>query len=180
MNRPLETIHCDKCGLDFRKAAVRANRIRNQKCCTPEERFREKLKRTPSGCLEFQGCKDVWGYGQTAIAHRRVQAHRMAWQLANGPIPAGKHVLHRCNNRPCCNVEHLYLGDDFDNARDRIAAGTQCFGRPKLTEEQVKEIRRRFKRTGPKASNARELASQYGVSRQTVVFAAEGKTWRTI
>ena len=59
------------------------------------------------------GYKMIWRGG------RNVLAHRAAWEDAHGPIPKGMLVLHHCDNPPCWNVEHLYLGTHHDNAVDR-------------------------------------------------------------
>ena len=50
-------------------------------------------------------------------------AHRLSWTMARGPIPAGKWVLHRCDNPPCVNPDHLYIGTAADNAHDRESHG---------------------------------------------------------
>lgn len=71
------------------------------------------------------------GYGRLRLAGRSAKAHRIAWTLANGPIPPGGHILHHCDNPPCVKTEpderfpdgHLYLGHDRENARDRESRG---------------------------------------------------------
>jgi hypothetical protein len=70
-------------------------------------------------CWQWTGSGDGKGYGKINIDGRMVHAHRVAWQLANGPIPDGLHVLHTCDNRGCVNVRHLWLGTHQDNMRDR-------------------------------------------------------------
>lgn len=65
--------------------------------------------------------------GYSAVWHNGsvMSGHRVAYELWNGKFDASLHVLHKCNNRSCVNPEHLYLGGNVDNCRDRIKAGTQ-------------------------------------------------------
>ena len=66
------------------------------------------------------------GYGRFCIGseqHAHVRAHRFSWELANGPIPDGLNALHSCDNRPCVNPEHLFLGTHGDNVKDKVAKG---------------------------------------------------------
>lgn len=75
-------------------------------------------------CWVWLGRRSSNGYGllgHTALSERFV--HRLSWVIANGAIPGGSWVLHRCDNRPCVNPDHLYLGTASDNARDREARG---------------------------------------------------------
>lgn len=83
--------------------------------------LRARVVVTPSGCWEWSGGRNpVSGYGQTP---ENVAAHRVAWEIANGPIPDGQWVLHKCDNRPCCNPDHLMLGTQADNIADMKAKG---------------------------------------------------------
>jgi hypothetical protein len=72
-------------------------------------------------CIEWKGRTDKDGYG--TIGSRR--AHRVAWEQTFGPIPDGLQVLHKCDNPPCCNPDHLFLGTRTDNMNDKVRKGRQ-------------------------------------------------------
>lgn len=82
-----------------------------------------------SGCWNWQLGKDRIGYGRMKVSEgsrgsfRTMSAHRYAWELWKGPIPIDAKVLHRCDNRACCNPEHLFLGTQQDNLRDMHSKG---------------------------------------------------------
>ncbi len=76
-----------------------------------------------TGCHVWMGNRDNGGYGRMSIGPGVRAAHRIAWELANGPIPEGMLVLHTCDNPACCNPEHLKLGTQGENMRDRIKRG---------------------------------------------------------
>lgn len=71
------------------------------------------------------------GYGRIRDDKKNEQAHRVAWRLFRGPIPAGKKVLHRCDNTYCVRPSHLFLGTQLDNVRDMIRKGrrTELWGK---------------------------------------------------
>ncbi len=71
------------------------------------------------GCWIWIGPRDAGGYGRWS----KVLAHRHSWQEANGPIPDGKWILHHCDNPPCVNPAHLYLGTVVENVRDAVVRG---------------------------------------------------------
>lgn len=75
------------------------------------------------GCIVYEGSRDASGYGVVYRDKRSHRAHRIAWEDANGPIPDGLLVCHKCDNRPCINVEHLFLGTIQDNNADRHRKG---------------------------------------------------------
>jgi hypothetical protein len=87
-----------------------------------------------SGCWLWEGATNGTGHGR--IGWRRggvsyfAYVHRLAWEQANGPVPDGISVLHRCDVRACCNPEHLFLGTQQDNVRDMHAKGRYKFGGP--------------------------------------------------
>lgn len=76
-------------------------------------------------CWEWTGARLPRGYGfawDNAVGANRL-AHRLAWELTNGPIPDDLWVLHRCDNPPCVRPDHLFLGTAADNAHDMMAKG---------------------------------------------------------
>jgi hypothetical protein len=89
------------------------------------KRLRAYLKiDVETGCHLWTATRQATGYGRMAIDRRTRPAHRVAWELANGPIPPGMVVMHKvCDNPPCCNPAHLAIGAQADNNRDRFAKG---------------------------------------------------------
>ena len=102
------------------------------------------------------------GYGRISLGGLKLLAHRLAWELAHGPIPAGLHVLHRCDNPRCVRHDHLYLGTNRDNHVDKARKGRANF---KLTFEQVREIRRLYREGAYKQC---ELAARFGVAQSMI------------
>lgn len=136
------------------------------------EKLREKTVETPLGCWEIGAGDRHHRYTRIRTPGRRVRGHRLAWEVAYGPIPPGLGVLHRCDNPKCVNPEHLFLGTQKDNVHDAIAKGRFRYG-PKLTAEQVAEIRRSPETHG-------EAGKRYGVSKETVRDVRRYRTWRWV
>jgi hypothetical protein len=111
------------------------------------QRLQKFLRRAPNGCLEFVGAKKgKLGYGAIydAEAGHHVAAHRAAFALAHGPIPVGLLVCHHCDNPPCCDPAHLFLGTAADNfndmrrkGRERHASGEQS-GLCKFSDDAIR------------------------------------------
>lgn len=74
-------------------------------------------------CWPWTGSPSTNGYGQFGIKSRKIPAHRLAYLFHFGHIDPALLVCHRCDNPPCCNPAHLFLGNHTDNARDMIAKG---------------------------------------------------------
>lgn len=152
------------------------------------ERLWARCTRQDNGCLEWQGFRSPpYGYGQIGRGGRAAglaMTHRAAWEVTYGPIPDGLWVLHRCDNPPCCDPEHLFLGNAADNVHDMIQKGRQAKGfalpQTRLSAAQVLAIRDRYdSRYGPpkrggRRSNARELAAEFGISEVYVMQLVHG------
>jgi len=154
----------------------------------PEERFWLMVdKRGPDDCWPWAGCRLRHGYGHFNVNGRKTLAHRFSWSLVNGPIPDGNGwhgtcVLHRCDNPPCVNPAHLFLGTQADNIDDMIAKGRNGYtgqrgekhGMAKLTESQVIEIRRRYAIGN---ISQEKLAFELGVSQTTIGSIVRRDKW---
>lgn len=143
-----------------------------------EDRYWAKVTVT-DGCWGWIGAT-VKGYGVLNVQRRLVYVHRLSWALHNGAIPDGMHVLHRCDNPPCSNPSHLFLGTATDNLRD--AAGkfrtSHGEGRPnhKATEAQVLRMRALHEA----GVTVREMAPLFPVSERTIRKILTRKNWRHI
>lgn len=144
---------------------------------TASERLAELSVAESSGCILFTGHLDVEGYGRIMVNRVKYRAHRLSYELANGPIPDGYVVSHKCDNPSCINPSHLEVGTQADNIKDKVTRGRQalgCFvGSSKLTEESVRDIRS----SDLKVSL---LAERYGVSTVSIRNILRRKTWRHV
>lgn len=139
---------------------------------TTIDRFWEKVKKLPNGCWEWQGSKSK-GYGQIESSGKAYLVHRFSYWLHNGELPKGKGwhgicVCHSCDNRFCVNPAHLWLGTHDDNMKDAQKKGKfkgENAGRSKLTEKQVKQIR---KLLSSKKLSQREIAKMFNISRGSI------------
>lgn len=131
----------------------------------------EQRSKADGTCLTWLGSKTRLGYGQMSYRNKLESVHRVAWIVANGPIPSGMEVDHTCHNRACVNIDHLRLAEHYQNGRNLSGAHS----RSKSGVRNVRAIGNRYAVTVGKtyigrfdtleaaASAAeKERASQYG------------------
>lgn len=158
--------------------------------------WKKVAKKGADECWEWTGSIQSNGYGQFGNNNKSpMLPHRVAFTLMSGPIPHGICVLHKCDNRKCCNPAHLFLGTHQDNSNDCIAKGRISRGekqsravrencrrgedRPesKLTAEQVLEIRR-IHASGEMGGH--QIGRKFGIAFQHVSKIVNRKQWTHI
>lgn len=132
----------------------------------------------PEGeCLVWMGARTPRGYGEVRIAGKLHYVHRLVEAFVRGSLEPGIKVLHRCDNPPCANPEHLFRGTQADNLQDASAKGrtTQGERQPnaKLTEAAVRAIRER----AAAGETHSALATEFGVARQTISDVVGRRRW---
>ena len=150
-----------------------------------EQRFWSKVaKGEPEECWEWKGHIAIRSgkrrYGKFKICGKPVHANRVAWELTNGKIPDGLWVLHKCDNPPCCNPAHLFLGTNQDNVDDRQAKGRQAKGKgngqAKFEDDEVREARQ-MRRSG---LTFKAISVHFGVHPSAIVFIVQRKTYHHV
>lgn len=209
-NRKYTPRICEYCGTEF-QASVYDVKIGRGRCCSRScamhlrprtikpltERFWSKVDKTshPNGCWIWTGSRGRRGYGNFAIIEgkgvmRSILAHRLSYELANGEFSDDLCVLHKCDNPPCVNPDHLFLGTRYDNVQDMRAKGRQRYighpgssgaqgehhGNSKLTNETVRHIRALHKN----GLSYSKLATQFSVNKSTIERIVLRKSWTHI
>lgn len=141
-------------------------------------RFEKKFRRLGEGeCWPWTTGLDRDGYGKFRLNDKTVRAHRVAYELANGPIPDGFCVCHKCDFTSCVNPAHLFIGTNAANMADMVAkrrsAAGEANGHAKLTGDDVASIRL-------DARILKEIAAEYGVSINQVSKIKRHQRWKHI
>lgn len=154
-------------------------------------RFNAKVKKGPPGeCWEWTAGRDDKGYGQVRFGPfgefkktTGFMAHRIAYFLSTGVDPASLCVCHRCDNPPCCNPAHLFLGTVKDNSVDMVSKGRGINGEchpftPKHFSANDAYLMREMWLSGLFAQH--KIASAFGLSRSVACMIINGKSWRRV
>jgi hypothetical protein len=142
-------------------------------------RFWGKAKEDPeTGCLEWQAGRCYDGYGQVRNGTRTLRAHRVAYELACGPIPAGLLVRHKCDNPICVNPEHLEPGTHADNARDASERGRRRVGKGSLSLRLTAADKPNILALHARGVDIRVIAGGYAMSVDAIKNVIYGRTWR--
>ncbi len=148
---------------------------------TPREYLEARLSSSnPDKCWEWGLSSFHYGHGQfkhTDLWPTAIPASRAAWMIYRGH-PGELHVCHKCDNPPCCNPDHLFLGTAMDNKIDAEQKRRHAFGvrqgRAKLYDLAILEIRLLAAR---KWMTRKEIAEAYGVSKALIDQVLQGKIW---
>ena len=184
--------NCEICdGIFYKRDRYSYKQWKSRRCCSKKcaailignikrrpviDRFMEKIKSVDSGCIEWQGYKNKQGYGY--MTSRRgsspYSSHRLSYELFVGEIPDGMWVLHKCDNPPCVNPKHLFIGTRQDNIDDmvsknrqqRVSRAGEDSHTAILKQEDVDKIRSLY---GTGKYTYQELADIYPVKKCTLV-----------
>lgn len=156
------------------------------------ERVLDKVIRIPfSGCWIFTGATNDFGYGIVGTGGRGQptdRAHRITYKHFKGEIPPSMFVCHACDVPSCCNPDHLFIGSNQDNVNDMMRKGRNSLPPrnphvvgsvhpcAKLNEDQVVEMKKLY----AQGWTQKELASKYGVVRQTISKVVNNKRFKHV
>ena len=155
---------------------------------TPETFWAKVRKGADDECWEWSGATNSTGYGTVGWHGRNYTTHRVAaWLSGMVESPSrpahsrGKgHVLHKCDNRRCCNPNHFFLGSFTDNMRDaytkkrKVQPKGQHHANAKLTNVQAEDIRKRYSAGEYQVP----LAKEYGVSQRVISLIVRGEAYK--
>ena len=179
---------CAHCGKEY----VSPDRRRVRKFCTHTcyaiarrqpigDRFWARTdKGGAGGCWIWTGTHIKSGYGTLSVNGVPAYAHRLSLELHGTTVPQGALVLHACDNPPCVNPAHLFLGTDADNIADKVGKGRHIHAdthpNAKLRSDDVREIRELLS-TGMSQT---AIGVRYGVHQSVISFIKSGRLWKSV
>lgn len=151
---------------------------------TPGERFWNRVDKTPGhgpngDCWLWTGAVDTPGYGAVGWYGKKRNTHRVAYELANGPIDRNMDICHRCDVRLCCRPTHLFAASRLENVHDSIRKGRHTKGEncgsAKMSEPLVKLLILVHERL---QMGSTEISRVTGINRHTIESVLNGKNWK--
>lgn len=146
-----------------------------------EARFWNQVEKLENGCWVWKPSQERKKYGQFYVHNKPVATHRFSYELHNGQIEEGMYVCHHCDNPPCVNPSHLFLGTSEENAQDMQDKGRKAIGErtggAKLQPSQVLKIRELYASGN---YGVVQLAGMFGVDFTNISMITTRKTWKHI
>jgi len=167
---------CKRCSGTF--YAKRTRTYCSDSCKRGRNAFLALIHKTAT-CWLWLGAKTRAGYGRFG-RQKGYHAHRRSYELHKGPIPEGLLVCHTCDNPPCVNPDHLFLGTSADNSQDMARKGRGMQGEKARTAVLTKEDVLAIKGMLDAGVVHRSIASKYGVERSTITAISRGKNWKHV
>jgi hypothetical protein len=135
----------------------------------------------PDECWPWTGKKHPYGYGVCKRKRKGYLTHRMAYEFAKGKIPNNHLICHHCDNPPCCNPRHLFVGTHSDNRLDaaskhRLSHGTHRHNAV-LDDNKVRYILSMY---CPRVYTQQKLADELGVSRELIRYVVSKGGWKHV
>ena len=130
-----------------------------------------------TGCWDWQRSKTRNGYGHVRVGKKLKSSHRISYEVFLGEIGSNLNVLHKCDNRGCCNPDHLFLGTHSDNMRDKVSKNRQYkptginHPKSKLDESDVRAILQDTR-------SMNDIGASYNIHPTVVGKIKSGKLWK--
>lgn len=148
-----------------------------------KQRFLSKLKHCDNGCIEYTGAKFSQGYGAFYLKNKNLKAHRFYYEAFVGKITDGMQVNHHCDNKICCNVEHLYVGTQKQNIDDRekrnrgIRISGEKHHKTIVSEKDIQFIRKLYEL---KIFTQKVIGSFFNMDQRSISQIVNHKRWKHI
>ena len=164
--RILNPDKCKICKINLKTISTTKKGFCSEKC-----EINGSVKINKNGCWEWQKHLSNTGYGYISRKTNKILAHRISYEMFNGPINENEVIRHKCNNRKCVNPEHLQIGNQWDNMQDAFKCGNI---KRKLTWEQVCEMRERY----IKGEKIKDIYKNFGIVYKTAQDIVTFKKWK--
>lgn len=155
--------------------------MNNPETCKKYDPFWGKVKKTDQ-CWIWTGFRNKTGYGKTNAKGKTVRVHRYSWTLKYGEIPKGMSVCHKCDNPPCVNPDHLFLGTHTDNMRDAYRKGriSHTVGEDNPTAKMTNEKVLLARKMHSEGRSGVDLAKIFGVGSPTMYAILNRRSWKHV
>lgn len=141
------------------------------------KRLLAHVTKDEGGCWICDLSKVGAGYSKIAFGGKTLRAHRLSYELFVGPIPVGMFILHSCDNPACVNPDHLHLGTQLENMRERSARGRAPVAEKNIQTKLTRSDAASIKAAIRSGTSDRVLARKHGVTRNAIRNIRVGLSW---